>query len=509
MLETSRNPVTHTQTTSSQLWIRSVHSRRGCMDPGTMLPIQYRTVSFNIEGLKEKGLEDAKRAKDFATIGIGHAELSNLEWHVIYPEKVFGQLFTSVIKGLSEEEVKFRFAEYGKNTPSPPPAHRLKQTSGYSFEGFRSILMLGSILVFICWKPLGDPTTQANLALAIVLLAVFFIRAAFNAWQDWSSSKVVASITSMMPEDFLLLRHGAKLTTATSRIVTRDILQIEAGNKLPADVRFVEISSDAKFDRSVLTEESLPLSGTVNASNDSYLEMQGTHCVSSSGLGIVVATSNKTVLGRIAKLTNKPETGMTTLKKETLHFVIIIVSIMLTMIVLVIVLYVAIAFTPGGPPIALTASLTITANVMRKNKVLCKSLKTVETLGAVSVVCSDKTGTLIKNELIAIKCSVNVKKMTSQSARDDIINISTNSVDQLMAIAGLCNSRELNAATGTLPLQQRNINGDATDQAILKFSEGLGSASELEVHLPLSEKCHYSSEELLLTIKGAPDVLID
>lgn len=84
---------------------------------------------------------------------------------------------------------------------------------------------------------------------------------------------------------------------------------------------------------------SLPLSGTVNVSNDSYLEMQRTHCVSGSGLGVVVATGDKTVFGRIAKLTDKPETGMTTLKKEILHSVITIVSIMLTMIVLVIVLW--------------------------------------------------------------------------------------------------------------------------------------------------------------------------
>ena len=112
---------------------------------------------------------------------------------------------------------------------------------------------MGSILVFICWKPLGDPPTQANLALAIVLLAVFFIQAAFNAWQDWSSSKVMASITNMMPEDCLLLRDGIHVTSAASGIVPGDFLLIKAGNKLPADVRFVEISSDAKFDRSILT----------------------------------------------------------------------------------------------------------------------------------------------------------------------------------------------------------------------------------------------------------------
>lgn len=568
-LEYSRNPVAHTQTTSSQLSIHSAPSRRSSIDPGTMLPIQYRTVSFNIDEAKGKSLADAKKAKDSAT-----TELSSLEWHVLSPEEVCSRLSTSTVKGLSEEEVRLRLVKYGKNTPSPPPTHRFKQIFGYFFKGFGSILLLGSILVFICWKPLGEPPTQANLALAIVLLAVFFIQAAFNAWQDWSSSKVMASITNMMPEDCLLLRDAAQVTTAASGIVPGDLLLIKAGNKLPADVRFVEISSDAKFDRSILTGESLPLSGTVDSTDDNYLEtkcigMQGTHCVSGSGLGVVVATGDKTVFGRIAKLTNEPKTGMTTLEREVLRFVVIIVSIMLTMIVLVIILWavwlrkdhpswinvptlivdcvsVAIAFIPEGLPIALTASLTITANLMRKNKVLCKSLKTVETLGAVSVICSDKTGTLTKNEMSVTECSIGTKKMTPQSARDEMIkirdnhNISTNAVDQLRAVAGLCNSGEFDAATGNLPLQERKINGDATDKAILRFSEGLGSVSELrrfwkktfelafnsknkfmirtfsladteglKYTLPLSEECHYSSEDLLLTIKGAPDVLID
>lgn len=190
--------------------------------------------------------------------------------------------------------------------------------------------------------------------------------------------------------------------------------------------------------------ESLPLSGTVDNTDENYLEtrcigLQGTHCISGSGIGIVVATGDTTVFGRIAQLTNTPKTGMTTLEREVFNFVLVIVAFMVTMIVLVIIIWyvyhiglgtcglqmliyiyraaylrksypdwinvptlivdcvsVAIAFIPEGLPIALTASLTITANLMRKNKILCKSLKTVETLGAVSVICSDKTGTLTK-----------------------------------------------------------------------------------------------------------------
>ena len=108
--------------------------------------------------------------------------------------------------------------------------------------------------MFISWKPLGEPNpAQSNLALAVVLLVVFIVQAAFNAWQDWSSSRVMASITTMLPDSCLLLRDGTLQTIMASEVVPGDILYIKAGNKLPADVRLIEISSDTKFDRSILT----------------------------------------------------------------------------------------------------------------------------------------------------------------------------------------------------------------------------------------------------------------
>lgn len=127
------------------------------------------------------------------------------------------------------------------------------QIFGYFFKGFGIILLIGCILVFVSWKPLGDPPAVANLALAIVLLAVFFIQAGFNAWQDWSSSRVMASITAMLPESCIVMRNGSQTTVAAPDIVPGDVIQIKAGNKLPADVRFIEVSSDASFDRSILT----------------------------------------------------------------------------------------------------------------------------------------------------------------------------------------------------------------------------------------------------------------
>jgi sodium/potassium-transporting ATPase subunit alpha len=251
---------------NSNISINSVHSRRGSIDPASALPIQYRTVSYQIAESKEKSAAEIQKVKDSAAKGTqdmthlpvsySHAsEFGNLDWHTIAPNEIYTRLSTSPQQGLSTEQAKRRLTEYGKNKPSPPPTHYFQQIFGYFFKGFGSILLVGSILVFVSWKPLGQPPAQANLALAIVLLAVFFIQAAFNAWQDWSSSRVMASITTMLPDSCLLLRDGEQVTLMASDIVPGDFLYIKAGNKLPADVRFIEISSDAKLDRSILTGE--------------------------------------------------------------------------------------------------------------------------------------------------------------------------------------------------------------------------------------------------------------
>ena len=277
----------------------------------------------------------------------------------------------------------------------------------------------------LSWKPLGQPNPAvANLGLGIVLFLVFTIQAAFNAWQDFSSSRVMASITSMLPENCLMIRDGQQAETIALNVVPGDVVIVRAGNKLPADVRFIEVSADAKFDRSILTGESMPVAGTVDSTDDNYLEtkcigLQGTHCISGSAIGVIVATGDDTVFGRIARLTSTPNTARTPLQKEILRFVFIIVSLVTFFIVLVLIVWgaylhrqypdyinvpelivslvsVGIAFVPEGLPIALTMSLTIVAKRMKQNNVLCKSLKTVETLGTVSVICSDKTGTLTK-----------------------------------------------------------------------------------------------------------------
>ncbi|KAJ5226179.1 hypothetical protein N7468_007404 [Penicillium chermesinum] len=545
--------------------VRRISSQR-TIDPKSAIPIQHRTLSFDIEDGSDRKARGKRRSDKNKVV----EEWRNAEWHTMSCTEIEKQLDVDSGKGISSADARARTGQYGPNKISPLPNPWVWKVIGYFFKGFGSILLVGGILVFISWKPLGQPPAVANLALGIVLIAVFVIQAAFNAWQDYSSSRVMASITAMLPESSSVLRDGARVSISATELVPGDTLILKAGDKIPADIRFIQASQDLNVDRSVVTGESNPVKASIDSTSDNYLEtrcigLQGTHCVSGNGVGIVVATGDSTVFGRIAKLAGEPKTGLTTIEKEVLRFTGLIFIIMVTWIVILAAVWggwlhkahpdyinvptlivdcvsVAIAYIPEGLPIAVTASLTIAANLMRKNKVLCKSLKTVETLGSVTDICTDKTGTLTRNRMAVTEYAVHVTMSTLDSTGVHTASrLERPVLQQLQALAGLCNAAEFdeNSAADT-PLSERRIFGDATDQAILRFSEGLGSVAQLrrswktiynlafdsknkfmiKVLKPESkEACSQclSTREFaqleagspLLTIKGAPDILIE
>ena len=165
---------------------------------------------------------------------------------------------------------------------------------------------------------------------------------------------------------------------------------------------------------------------------------------------------------------------------------------------LVIAMSVLVAVIPEGLPVSVTLSLTIIAKALADAKVLCKSLTTVETLGAVNVLCSDKTGTLTQNKMFVQTASVLDKEYLPQEAKAAILKSDEqDALQQLHTVAGLCNAAQFDASTLNLPVSQRKINGDATDTAILRFAEELGSVDFLtenwkqEFELPFNSKNKY------------------
>lgn len=167
---------------------------------------------------------------------------------------------------------------------------------------------------------------------------------------------------------------------------------------------------------------------------------------------------------------------------------------------------VLIAVIPEGLPVSVTLSLTVIAKAMGNSKVLCKSLTTVETLGAVNVLCSDKTGTLTQNKMFVQNAAILDDELPTAQARKAIIdpnNSASETLKQLHAVSSLCNAAQFDATTLALPVSERKINGDATDSAILRFAEELIEVTEVtqswkeQFDLPFNSKNKYMVSHLV------------
>ncbi|KAJ7062790.1 hypothetical protein C8F01DRAFT_1230384 [Mycena amicta] len=555
------------------------------VDPRTRLPADFRTLrraahrhpaeSFVHVTETQEATEAAKKGAVKGTTLrnlqssrlILFVELAAVTWHTLSTQEVCNRLGVSAAVGLDSPIAARRLSTNGKNVISRPPRNLVRKIFFYIFGGFGSLLFAASIVCFIAWRPLGDPHPFApNLALAVVLLIVIAIQAVFNAWQDWSTSNVMASIAGLLPTDILVARDGEKFKLPAADLVSGDVVNITLGSKVPADLRLIEVSPDLRFDRSILTGESNDVAGSVDCTDKNFLEsrniaLQGTLCTSGSGIGIAVALGDHTVFGRIAKQAGSERPVRTTLEVEILRFVIIIASLALAVAIFIVILWaawlrrdfpsfisvpgllidcvsVAVAFIPEGLPVCVTLSLTVIAGAMRSSSILCKSLATVESLGSVNFIASDKTGTLTQNKMTAVNVAVGEARYTVADARARVlatqsgVDAVTIALRELAALAGLCNDAVFAPSKLEEAVEDRRVNGDATDTGLLRFSESISSTQDLRANWKEIGKIAFNSknkfalkllgrttepdalfnsislDHCMLAVKGAPDILM-
>ncbi|KAJ7124432.1 hypothetical protein C8R44DRAFT_980707 [Mycena epipterygia] len=487
------------------------------IDPRTKIPGDFRTLSVHVTETQEAGTDLSK--------GKGNArDLSAITWHTLSAAEICTRLGVSEKRGLDAAMAARRLAKNGKNVISRPPNNLARKIFFYIFGGFGSLLFVASIICFIAWRPLGDPNPFVpNLALAIVLLVVILIQAVFNAWQDYSTGHVMASIAGLLPTEILVTRDGEKFKLPAADLVSGDIVTITLGSKVPADLRLLEVSSDLRFDRSILTGESNDVAASVDCTDKNFMEsrniaLQGTLCTSGSGMGIAVGLGDGTVFGRIAKQATSERPVRTTLEVEILRFVLIIGGLAVTVAALIVILWaawlrrdypgfitvpvllidcvsVAVAFIPEGLPVCVTLSLTVIARAMRSNNILCKSLSTVESLGAVNFIASDKTGTLTQNKMTAVNAAVGLARYSADDARALAAKPSPSggAIRELAALAGLCNDAAFEASKTEKAEENRKVNGDATDTGLLRFAESVMPTDDLRVSWIQAGKISFNS----------------
>jgi len=333
-------------------------------------------------------------------------------WHALGLAAVFKELDTSE-EGLDPAEAARRLASTGPNQlPAASRTHPL----------VRFLAQFNNILIYFLLAAATAAGLLGHLIDAAVILAVVLINATVGFVQEGKAEKALDAIRDMIAPHATVLRGGKRHSIDPREIVTGDIILVEAGDKTPADLRLAR-ARNLVADEAILTGESLPAAKAEEAVveeaslGDRFCMLySGTLIATGQGTGIVVATGAHTEIGRISTLIGQVETLTTPLLAQINHFgklitwlAIGLAALIFAFAVLVrdypgseallVVVALAVGVVPEGLPAVISITLAIGVQRMARRNAVVRRLPAVETLGATSVICSDKTGTLTKNEM--------------------------------------------------------------------------------------------------------------
>lgn len=356
------------------------------------------------------------------------------------------------------------------------------------------------------------------------------------------------SFANMVPPKATAIRGGETITVMSKDLVIGDLVEMKFGDRIPADIRIIQ-SNGFKVDNSALTGESEPQIRSSDCTCvDNILETKNfvffsTNAVEGTAKGIVVSCGDHTVMGRIAGLTARLQANKTPIAKELEHFMKII-SIWACFLGIVFgsaalgmnyswieaslfLIGIIVANVPEGLLATVTVCLSVTAKKMAAKNCLVKNLEAVETLGSTSIICSDKTGTLTQNKMTVCHFWVGNKVMHADStinqeeAKD---YVESEGFKILMRCASLCLRAEFIHGEENLPVLQRKVRGDASEEAILKFVELTKVESDPTrfrhdnpkiLEIPFSSTTKYQisihgmqNGRCLMVMKGAPERIL-
>jgi len=425
-------------------------------------------------------------------------------------EEVLRSLVTSE-NGLTEEEAKKRSLEFGLNEIQEVK----KKPLIFKFLGqlthFLAILLwIAALLSFL--SEYFHPG-EGMLILGIAIIGVIFINAIFAFIQEYRAEKALEEMKKLLPFYVKVIRGGNEREIQAKEVVPGDVINLSEGDKIPADLRLID-ANDIRVDNAPLTGESEPITRVIEPFpgeiiNSPNIAFAGTTVVSGSGKGVVFATGMRTEFGRIAQLTGTVTPGLSPLQKEITKITKVVTAIAATTGLVFFAIGFAIGRTfwenflfaigiilanvPEGLLPTVTLSLAMGSQRMAKRKALIKTLTSVETLGSVSVICTDKTGTLTQNKMT-------VKRMASLGE-----GINTEGQGpSLLTVAMLCNNtKEV----------ERNLKGEPTEVALYRAAiESIGTVESKRIReFPFdSDRKRMSTinslkENNYVMTKGAPE----
>ena len=466
------------------------------------------------------------------------AEEKTVKWHSLKAEQVLERLKTRV-KGLSSSEVKARLERYGPNKiregkPISPWEILLRQLRGF----FNLVLYVAVVIAFWAHK-LPD---------AIFIIAILIINTTLSFFQEYKASRAMEALKQYLVEKIKVVRDGQTVEIDVANIVPGDIIELEEGEKVPADARLLEVHA-LRVDESMLTGESTPVDKGIEITKPEAvlgdrtgMVYAGTTVVRGTAKAVVTATGMQTELGKIAEALQKTKTPPTPFELEvnklskqitfTILFLVAGVAALLfyrhsmaAADIAIFSLSLGVGAIPESLPVVLSFALAMGAQQMAHRKALVRRLAIVESLGSVDVVGSDKTGTLTKNEMTVQALFLpghGVYHITgegydpSNGRIEHLHEGKQEALTRLLTALVLCNDAEKSVKDG-----KETYLGDPTEIALLVVAEKGGmSVKEILSRYPRINEIPFTSERQMMTtihdiegkrtalIKGAPEIII-
>nr|MBC8421290.1 HAD-IC family P-type ATPase [Actinomycetota bacterium] len=478
-------------------------------------------------------------------------------WHNHTLEKTRKILSTDLNNGLSEKNVESRLLKYGPNQLEERKGRTPFKIFISQFNDFMIwILIAAAFISGVLIREVAD---------AIVILVILVINSVLGFVQEYRAEQALQALKELASPSALVIRAGKEKSIYSKNLVPGDIVKISAGDLVPADCRIIK-QVNLQADESILTGESEPVTKTTAIIESQNLPLgdkknllfSGTTIVKGRCTAVVVGTGQYTEIGKIASMVQEEE-GMTPLQIElkTVSKRIGIICIAISVIVfaagilkgnsvaqmLLVAVALAVAAIPEGLPAIVTVALALGVQRMAKNNAIVRRLSSVETLGGVSVICTDKTGTLTENKMMVRKIYTGFDPVTTYddyiekygktcggSDDDNKKDIFPSPVklDSDLALKLLLNNAVLCNDAYYLDKEQCEITGDPTEAALIELADSysLDKGNMEDRYLRVMEEPFDSIRKMMTTInktgpddssghahilfsKGAPEVIME
>lgn len=440
-------------------------------------------------------------------------------------DEVYKALHTTP-SGLDEDEASARLRVFGSNKISETrKISQFRSLTRHFTNLFALLLWAASIIAFTgeALKP-----GEGFFILGMAIVGVVFINGGFAFYQEYKAEKAFAELKKLLPYMVTAIRGGRERDLSANDIVPGDVVMLHEGDRVPADIRLLDVS-EIKVDNSSLTGESKPVRRDsavhpdVDLADSQNIVFAGTSVVHGKGKGVVFATGMSTEFGKIARLTSEVASGMSPLELETLRVTRTITAIAAGLGVIfftagvflgrgfweniIFALGIVVANVPEGLLPTVTLSLAMASQRMAAKKALVKKLTAVETLGSVTVICTDKTGTLTQNKMSVVNIYEDGMVKEIKDRDEDRSPVAR----MLLKGIALCNDAYLRNGV---------IAGEQTEKALLEFVQRHLDVDALRMDEPrIAERpfdpfrkwmatLHSSESGTIMYVKGAPEVLM-